>query len=459
MIEISILGSDVQEIVGSAIAFRLLFGFPLFLGCLLTFADTFTFLGLRATGVQKLEALFGVLIATLVLCFLVDFIITKPSPMGILQGMIFPSVSEARAIQAASLLGAVVMPQSLYLHSALVLSRRIDRTSPDQVREANRYFAIEAKGALFLTFLINSAIVSVFAQSFYSETCDARNVKSLMLSTHQKASPPFACVPHDPFSNMPEDLVTSHLSCNLGAAAGSAVSHGTCRPIGLEDAGRPLELLLGREATILWAIGLLIAGQLSTVTGTFAGQYVMEGMLNLNLPNWQRVALTRGVALVPATAVALMASHDFVAADRLDEMLNVVQSIQLPFALIPLLLVCADEKLLGKEFVMSRFDKFVGWGLTLTILCVNFFLVGDKLQSMIKSPFQICVGLICVGLYVSFLLRLVRSYKPSDQEVEVMDSGGGGVSSVTGEEKKLMSRGDVEKRGEAVSINGNYSTM
>lgn len=393
MTQIAIIGSDIQEIVGSAVAFRLLFGIPLWAGCLFTALDTFTFLGLHATGLRRLEALFGALILTMVICFFANFFLTKPEPMQILEGLLIPSVTEHNAIQAASILGAVIMPHNIFLHSALVLSRDVDRSQPAQIREANFYFTIEIALALFVAFLINGAIVSVFAHGFFSSSCEAVS-KSLGLHGDivDRVFPPFACVP------VGQGVPTTTDSCYTGLG-----SKGTCQPIGLQVAGKPLEALLGTSASTLWAIGLLAAGQSSTVTGTYAGQFVMEGMLNLDLPNWKRVAFTRFVALIPATFVAVLASHDYLAADRLDEWLNVVQSVQLPFALIPLLTLCGDPSIMSDEFMLSSKERTLGWTLGVVVMLIDVFLLGDKVQG---SSFGILATFSLASLgYFAFLFQ------------------------------------------------------
>ena len=189
---------------------------------------------------------------------------------------------------------------------------------------------------------------------------------------------------------------------------------GTCQPIGLQVAGKPLETLIGSAASTLWAIGLLAAGHSSTVTGTYAGQFVMEGMLDVRLPNWKRVALTRLVALVPATIVALMASRDYLAADRLDEFLNVVQSVQLPFALIPLLTCCGSATIMGPDFCLSEFEKRLGWGLGGAVILINIILLADKLQS--TPSWGVALAAVCASLYLWFLKQFVSQGSQAAEE-------------------------------------------
>jgi len=336
MTELAIIGSDIQEVIGSAIAFKILFGLPLWIGVLITACDTFTFLGLHAFGIRKLEALFATLIGTMCVCFFVNYSMSQPSFEGIMKGFL-PDVSDYAVIQAVSIVGAVIMPHNIYLHSALVQSRSIDRTRRTKVREANYYFSIEASIALFVSFLINLAVVAVFSKGFFDPVCAEQGLARVTL-----------------------DDGTSE-----------------CDEIGLQMAGSALKKLLGNAASTVWAIGLLAAGQSSVMTGTFAGQYVMEGFLTLRLPAWKRVVVTRGLALVPATLVAVLTPEQGSGAhagDTLDEYLNILQSIILPFALLPILHFTSSRRLMG-AFVNSFWTQIFGWMVSISIMIINLYLV------------------------------------------------------------------------------------
>ena len=189
-----------------------------------------------------------------------------------------------------------------------------------------------------MSFLINAAVVSVFAEGFYSDKCASLSEALLLLPDRQWANPPFACVP------ISDGTPHSGVECSVSGVVGS------CAPIGLQGAASALQHALGPSSRVLWAIGLLAAGQSSTMTGTYAGQYVMEGFLKITLPNYLRLAITRAVALVPATCVAVVANSDSLAADKLDEWLNVLQSVQIPFAILPLLRFTSDPRIMG-DFV------------------------------------------------------------------------------------------------------------
>ncbi|MES1906770.1 MAG: hypothetical protein MHM6MM_000010 [Cercozoa sp. M6MM] len=317
--ELAIVGSDVQEVVGSAVALNILFKFPLWLGVIVTALDTFTFMFLHQKGVRKLEALFFALISCLTICFFVEFAIGKPDIAGVLRGTVVPTLPKNTYVQAVGMVGAVIMPHNLFLHSALVQSRRVDRTRGSKLREATFYFSLESIIALVLSFLVNAAVVSVFAKGFF----------------------------YDPLPGHEDST------------------------IGLHTAGDLLRERFGQTAQIIWALGLLAAGQASTMTGTFAGQYVMHGFLQLRLPPWKRVILTRGVALVPALAVALAFQNQL---DKVDEWINVLQSLQLPFALLPLLSFCCNKRVLG-DMVLEGTSKRLMQLSAALVLCINAYLV------------------------------------------------------------------------------------
>mmetsp|Transcript_248 Transcript_248/g.538 ORF Transcript_248/g.538 Transcript_248/m.538 type:complete len:355 (+) Transcript_248:1195-2259(+) len=315
------------------------------------------------------------------------------------KGLSVPYVHETATVQAVSILGAVVMPHNIYLHSALVLSRDIDRERNSKIAEANKYFAIEAGLALFVSLLINWAVVSVFANGFYSTTCQNHQQPLELMPSKNVVDPPFACVPR---------INTADAQYTSVACVTSAGHEGTCMPIGLQGAATALEACLGKASSTIWAIGLLAAGQSSTMTGTYAGQFVMEGFLQLEIPNWVRVAMTRAISLIPATVVALLANSNYLAADKLDEMLNVLQSLQLPFALVPLLCFTSSETLMGKRFVNSYWMKAAGWASTVLVLGINLYLIYNSVDLTSLNGVTIIVLVLFSILYMFILIQIIR---------------------------------------------------
>ncbi|XP_061272099.1 natural resistance-associated macrophage protein 2-like isoform X8 [Bos javanicus] len=307
MVELAIIGVDMQEVIGSAIAINLLSAgrIPLWGGVLITIADTFAFLFLDNYGLRKLEAFFGFIFTVMALTFGYEYVTVKPSQTQVLKGMFLPSCSGCRTpqiMQAVAIVGAIIMPHNIYLHSALVKSRHIDRAKRQEVREANKYFFIDCCIALFVSFIINTCVISVFAEAFFEKTNEQ------VVAVCKNSSSPHTHL-------FPDDNSTLAVDIYKG--------------------GVVLGCYFGPAALYIWAVGILAAGQSSTVTGTYSGQFVMEGFLNLKWSRFARVSLTRSIAIIPALLVAVF--QDMEHLTGLNDILNVLQSLQLPFALIPIL--------------------------------------------------------------------------------------------------------------------------
>ncbi|KAK5603319.1 hypothetical protein CRENBAI_010198 [Crenichthys baileyi] len=248
MVELAIIGSDMQEVIGCAIAFNLLSAgrIPLWAGVLITITDTFVFLFLDKYGLRKLEAFFGFLITVMALSFGYEYVLVKPDQGELLKGMFLPYCANCGPVQleqAVGIVGAVIMPHNIYLHSALVKSREVDRKNKKEVKEANKYFFIESSVALFVSFLINVFVVAVFAQAFYNKT-------NMEVNAECNATG----IPHS-------DLFP--------------LNNGTLE-VDIYKGGVVLGCFFGPAALYIWAIGILAAGQSSTMTGTYSGQFVME---------------------------------------------------------------------------------------------------------------------------------------------------------------------------------------
>ncbi len=318
--EIAITATDLAEVIGSAIALQLLFGLPLIYGVLLTALDTLLLLVLSRFGIRKLESVVLALVGTIGAAFFVEIALGQPDWGGIVRGFV-PSLPDATALYIAiGILGATVMPHNLYLHSALVQTRKI-RREPEAIREAIRWNNIDTGIALNLAFLINAAIMVMAAAVFYR--------------------------------------------------------HGYFGVAEIQDAHHLLEPLLGASiAPIAFAVALLASGQSSTVTGTLAGQIVMEGYLNLRIRPWLRRLITRLLAVAPAVAVISYAGEN--ATGELLVLSQVVLSLQLPFAVIPLVHAVADRKRMG-AFVIPRWMQVLAWGVASVILGLNIKLVADEI--------------------------------------------------------------------------------
>jgi len=230
------------------------------------------------------------------------------------------------------------MPHNIYLHSALVLSRKVNRRKPAHVIEANKYFAIDSGIALLVSFVINLAVVSVFAYHFFDDGC--------------------------------ANIVGGPLACLSRDAEGACI----CSTIGLAGAHDALADALGKSAKYIWGVGLLAAGQASTMTGTYAGQYVMEGFLDLKIPLWARVTFTRFVAIGPGLVVAILTENNQNLSDMFQEAINVFNSVLLSFALLPVLHFTSSSAIMG-EHVSGLPLTVTIWSLAFMVLAINIYLV------------------------------------------------------------------------------------
>ncbi|KAF8673699.1 hypothetical protein HU200_048448 [Digitaria exilis] len=355
MTELALVGADIQEVIGSAIAIKILSGgtVPLWGGVVITALDCFIFLFLENYGVRKLEAFFAVLIATMAVSFAIMFGETKPSGKELLIGLVVPKLSSKTIKQAVGIVGCIIMPHNVFLHSALVQSRKIDTNNKSRVQEAVYYYNIESILALIVSFFINICVTTVFAKGFYgSEKADN---------------------------------------------------------IGLENAGQYLQEKYGTAffpILYIWAIGLLASGQSSTITGTYAGQFVMGGFLNLRLKKWLRAMITRSFAIIPTMIVALFFDTEDPTMDILNEGLNVLQSIQIPFALIPLITLVSKEQVMG-SFVVGPITKVISWIVTVFLMLINGYLIlsfyiTDVRGAVLRS--SLCVVLV---VYLAFIIYLI----------------------------------------------------
>ncbi|KAG6605195.1 metal transporter Nramp3-like [Cucurbita pepo subsp. pepo] len=355
MAELALIGADIQEVIGSAIAIKILSNgaLPLWAGVIITALDCFIFLFLENYGVRKLEAVFAVLIATMAIAFAWMFGETKPNGKELLLGILIPKLSSKTIKQAVAVVGCVIMPHNVFLHSALVQSRDVDSTKKGRVREALRYYSIESTLALFVSFIINLFVTTVFAKAFYGT-----------------------------------DMANS---------------------IGLINAGEYLQDKYGGgllPILYIWAIGLLAAGQSSTITGTYAGQFIMGGFLNLKLKKWLRALITRSFAIVPTIIVALVFETSDGMVDILNEWLNVLQSIQIPFALIPLLCLASKEHLMG-TFRIGPVLKMFSWLVAVLVMAINGYLLVSFISSEVNGLLIAIFVFVFIAAYVAFVVYLV----------------------------------------------------
>ncbi|BAT77894.1 hypothetical protein LR48_Vigan04g244300 [Vigna angularis] len=355
MAELALIGADIQEVIGSAIAIQILSRgvLPLWVGVLITASDCFFFLFLENYGVRKLEAAFAVLISIMGLSFAWMFADARPNRQELLMGILVPRLSSKTIRQAVGVVGCVIMPHNVFLHSALVQSRKVDPNKKGRVQEALNYYSIESSAALSVSFLINLFVTTVFAKGFYG--------------TKQ------------------------------------------AKDIGLVNAGQYLEEKYGGGVfpiLYIWGIGLLAAGQSSTITGTYAGQFIMGGFLNLRLKKWMRALITRSFAIVPTIIVAIVFNTSEASLDILNEWLNVLQSMQIPFALIPLLTLVSKEQLMGTFRVGPVLER-VAWTVAGLIIVINGYLLLDFFISEVNGVLLGLLACSCTTAYIAFIVYLV----------------------------------------------------
>ena len=323
--EIAIAACDLAEVVGMAIGLQLLFGIPLWWGMAISVLDAFVILYLMQLGIRKLEAFILTLVLIIGGAFAIQML-AKPDLSEVVTGFV-PSIPNTEALFIAiGIIGATVMPHNLYLHSALVQSRKVTRTV-EGLKRAIKYNIIDSAIALNLALFVNAAILILAAAVFYKNGYDG-------------------------------------------------VSE-------IQDAHRLLEPLLGKSyAPILFAVALIAAGQSSTVTGTLAGQIVMEGYLDLRIAPWLRRIITRLLAVIPAILVVTILGES--ATGDMLVMSQVILSMQLGFAIIPLLHYVSDKQRMG-QFAIGFWAKLGGWVSASVIVALNIWLVGETVLNWLAD--------------------------------------------------------------------------
>uniref|UniRef100_A0A8C3TZS7 Natural resistance-associated macrophage protein 1 n=1 Tax=Catharus ustulatus TaxID=91951 RepID=A0A8C3TZS7_CATUS len=397
MIEIAIIGSDMQEVIGTAIAFSLLSAgrIPLWGGVLITIVDTFFFLFLDKYGLRKLEAFFGLLITIMALTFGYEYVVVRPRQVEVLKGIFLPSCpgcGRKELLQAMGIVGAIIMPHNIFLHSSLVKTRMIDRSKKEAVQEANMYFLIESCLALFVSFLINLFVMTVFGEAFY----------------HQRN----------------EDVYNKCVNSSISHYASIFPTNNETVSVDIYQGGVILGCYFGAVALYIWGIGILAAGQSSTMTGTYAGQFVMEGFLQLRWSRFTRVLFTRSFAILPTVFVA--AFKDVTHLTGMNDLLNVLQSI----------LVRGWGA--RASFAPGKVLMILITGL---VCAINIYFVVDFLPTLHGLEYHIPLGLL-LAAYVAFVAYLV-GLAPRDR--------GGTVSLVGAHQPVLFAPADLDMQHRAWS--------
>lgn len=378
--EIAIAACDLAEVIGMAIGLQLLFGIPLIAGVSITVLDTFLLLFLQKLGIRKMEALILMLITTIGLAFVFEMIFAQPSAVEIFKGFVPSKLNGDELYIAIGIIGATVMPHNLYLHSSLVQTRKIERNHKG-IKQAIKFNFIDSFFALNMALFINAAILILAASAFYQN------------GLHEVSE--------------------------------------------IQDAYHLLENLLGTFwAPMLFAIALIAAGQSSTLTGTLSGQIIMEGYLNIRLQPWLRRLITRLVAILPAFFTILILGEG--ATGKLLILSQVILSLQLGFAVIPLIHFTSDKKQMG-EFAIKLWVKIAAWVIAAVILFLNIKLVIETVSEWIKNadnpwilyitiiPVLIAAGLLLVYITISPIVKKkihLKHRKPDGTPTELTITDG-----------------------------------
>lgn len=347
----AIIACDLAEIIGMAIGLNLLFGLPLIWGVSITIFDTILLLFLLNKGMRKMEAFIVSMVFIVGLSFLVEMFIVEPSLKSIIKGL-EPSMLSGDALYIAiGIIGATVMPHNLYLHSSLVQTRKFDRDNKG-IKEAIKFNFIDTAIALNLAFFVNAAILILAAAAFFTN------------GFHEVAE--------------------------------------------IQDAHLLLSNIFGPIAPALFAIALIAAGQSSTITGTLAGQIIMEGHLNLRIQPWLRRLITRLLAIIPAFFTILYFGEESLGALLI--LSQVVLSLQLGFAVIPLIHLTSDKKEM-KDFTIKTWVKVLAWLSAVVIVSLNIKLVVEEINIWIAEsngwyiygiviPLAIFIGLLLIFIFI-----------------------------------------------------------
>jgi manganese transport protein len=364
--EVAIAATDLAEVLGMAIGIQLLTGMPLIWGVSITVLDTFLLLYLQKLGMRKMEAFIIALVAIIAVSFLIQIILAKPDAGELVKGFV-PSLPNDEALYIAiGIIGATVMPHNLYLHSALVQTRKIEKTDKG-IKQALKFNFIDTTIALNIAFLVNAAILVLAAAVFFKTgNSDVGEIK---------------------------------------------------------EAHRLLPGFLGNTAPVLFALALIAAGQSSTVTGTLAGQIVMEGYLSLRLNPILRRLITRLVAIVPAIIVIGIYGEEEV--DALLVMSQVVLSLQLGYAIIPLIHFVSDKKTMG-NFVIKSWVKIAAWLIATTLVFLNLKMLVNEVEPLFASDalvpklLVIAAGVFFGSILVYIILHPIIIKKSAKQQQSVL---------------------------------------
>jgi manganese transport protein len=345
--EVAIMATDLAEVLGAAIGLKLLFQIPILYGVILTACDTLLLLLLRQCGSRMIELLILVIMTCILVCFIIELGFSKPDVVGVLYGVV-PTFPTGSIPISAGMLGATIMPHNIYLHSGLIIRKR--STGYVMTRRLTRFAVIDSFFSLHIALFLNGAILVMAAASFYGK--------------HEIEA--------------------------------------------LEDASSLLGSLFGKGASIVFGIALLLAGQQSTITGTIAGEIVMEGFLKLRIPAVFRRLLTRCLAIIPAAVVIIVVGD--AGASSLLLWSQVILSVCLPFAMVPLIRITSNDEM--GIFKNGLILKLICWASILFVTGLNVWLIIDTIQTNFGEPPWWRLGLFVTAGAIFLLFLLIITFIP-----------------------------------------------
>ncbi|CAD5197423.1 unnamed protein product [Musa acuminata subsp. malaccensis] len=372
--ELAVIAADIPEVIGTSFALNILFHIPVWAGVLITGLSTLLLLGLQRYGVRKLELLISVLVFVMAACFFGELSYVKPPASEVIRGLFVPRLKgDSATSDAIALLGALVMPHNLFLHSALVLSRK----TPPSVKGINvacRYFLLESGFALLVALLINIAVVSVSGT-----VCATDNL--------------------------------------------SSDDSDTCSDLTLNSASFLLKNVLGKSSSIVYGIALLASGQSSTITGTYAGQYIMQGFLDIKMRMWLQNLMTRCVAIGPSLIVSIIGGS--AGAGKLIIIASMILSFELPFALIPLLKFSSSRTKMGPH-KNSVFIIVISWILGVGLIGINIYFLSTSFvdwitHSSLPRPVTVLIGIVVFPFMAVYMLAILYLAFRKDRVVTFVD--------------------------------------
>lgn len=324
--ELAIMATDIAEIIGSAIALKLIFKIPLIVGIVITAADVLLLLFLMKLGFRKIEAIVATLVAVILFVFLYEVLLAEPHFAEITAGYVPTKeviTNKSMLYLTLGIVGATVMPHDLYLGSSITQTREVDRSDPDSVTRSIKFSTIDSNIQLTIAFVVNSLLLILGAALFYG--------------TNSKLG----------------RFVDLFNSLNDPSIVGSIAS-----PV----------------LSMLFAVALLASGQSSTITGTLSGQIIMEGFINLRMPLWAQRLITRLISVAPVLWFAFYYHGNEAKIESLLTSSQVFLSIALPFAIIPLVLFTSSKKIMG-EFKIKTWVKWLAWIATVILVALNIYLI------------------------------------------------------------------------------------